>query len=92
MTSPRRISTQWVQHIKSQEEKDELLKELQGYSTHIEVLTTILKLKLDSLEKERLANTNYDSPSWAYKQADYVGSIRELRKILELITPMTEGN
>lgn len=85
------LSTQWTQHTKTKDEKDQLLKILSGHSTHLEVLSLILKTKLEAIEKESLAVATYDSPSWPYRQADYVGSIREIRNILTLIAPMTKG-
>ena len=90
MTTRSKLSTQWTQHTKTPEEKEKLVKTLSGFSTHLEVLSLILKTKLAVLEKESLATSSYDSPSWPYKQADYVGSIREIRNILSLIAPMTE--
>lgn len=90
MTSRNNLSTQWTQHCKTKDEKDALLKTLAGYSTHLDVLHSIIQNKLDALEKESLATSTYDSPSWPFRQADYVGSIRELRNILNLIAPMTK--
>jgi hypothetical protein len=35
--------------------------------------------------KEALPTADYDSPSWAYKQADRIGYNRALTTVLELI-------
>ncbi len=38
------------------------------------------------LESEKSTKTDYDSPSWAFKQADRNGYKRALEKVIELAT------
>lgn len=90
MTTLSKLATTWTSHV-SGKEKEELLKTLSRSSTHMTVLKRILEQKVEALENKSLSVSTYDSPNWPYIQADTVGAIRELKKIIELITPMTEG-
>lgn len=48
-------------------------------------LQQLLLDKSDSYARETEAKATYDSPNWAYIQADRVGYARALREIISLI-------
>lgn len=51
----------------------------------LKVLRNIIKKRLTELESNKVNPANYDSPAWAYMQADINGSMRELTKLVELL-------
>lgn len=51
----------------------------------LNVLKNILEKKLDEIEASRTRKLDYDSPNWAVKQADYIGSIRVIKDVLTLL-------
>ena len=44
-----------------------------------------LESMLESMLKETPSSADYDSPSWAYKQADRIGYNRALNQVLDII-------
>lgn len=65
-----------------QEERKALVK---SAAPTLKVLKNILEKRLDDLESKRVNPANYDSPAWAYMQADINGSMRELERVIELL-------
>ena len=51
-----------------------------------ERLSAILEDKVDALRKEVRQKNSYDSPSWAYVQADYIGFERAIYEVISLIS------
>lgn len=49
-------------------------------------LIKTLEEKVKSAETDILTKESYDSPSWAYKQADYIGYKRGITEIISLLT------
>lgn len=48
----------------------------------------LIKLMLDKRDyaiTQNISDKNYDSPNWAYKQADLVGYMRALEEISDLL-------
>jgi len=72
----------WTQHCKDEKEKEALLFILQNNRVLIDRLLLILE-KFEA-EEDVLTTQDYDSPSWAYKQADRNGAVRSLRKVKKL--------
>lgn len=48
-------------------------------------LTEVLNESIDSLHQAQLNDDDYDSPSWATKQADRLGQIKAHKKLLNLL-------
>lgn len=82
------ISAQWFDHLntlpdkKKEEEKQKLKKEIGMSKDVLQVLSSIIIKKVNALDKQA---SDYDTPNWAFKQADLVGAKRELENILKLI-------
>ena len=49
-------------------------------------LIKTLEEKATSADNESLTKEGYDSPSWAYKQADLVGYKRAISELISLLT------
>ena len=48
-------------------------------------LTVLLNDKITETHNSSLTKTGYESPNWAYKQADQVGFERALKLVMSLI-------
>lgn len=77
------VDMKWVQGIAS--EKKEPFEQLLRNSS---IVFTKLTEILENLDRDNLktTKTDYDSPSWAYRQADQNGYRRALRDVINLIT------
>ena len=82
--------TDWYRGVKGEPERNERAKEVRSALPSLRILKSILEDKLDQLETEHTKKAKYDSPSWAYIQADYVGAKRSLQEIIQLLTSVEE--
>jgi hypothetical protein len=51
-----------------------------------ERLSAILEEKVDALRRDIRQKTTYESPSWAYVQADYIGYERAIYEVISLLS------
>lgn len=65
------------------EDKEKLEKTIRASSTTLGLLMKILVEERKNLLKS--SASDYDSASWAYKQADINGQVRQLDRLLTLI-------
>jgi len=77
------MQVRWLK-VLPQEEREAFKKRLYSVQDVLEVLDKVLEGLEESVEIARLAD--YDSPSWAYKQADQNGYIRAIRDVRGLLT------
>ena len=75
------MKAQWFRECKTKEDKDRVRQTLLSNRESLLRLESIL----ESMLKETPSQTDYDSPSWAYKQADRIGYNRALNQVLDLI-------
>jgi len=75
------MKASWFKDCKTKEEKDKVRQVLFSNKDGFDRLKEILEPML----KEALPTADYDSPSWAYKQADRIGYNRALTTVLDLI-------
>lgn len=75
------MKASWFKDCKTKEEKDKVRQILFSNKDGFDRLKEILEPML----KEALPTADYDSPSWAYKQADRIGYNRALTTVLDLI-------
>jgi hypothetical protein len=75
------MKVSWFKECKTKEEKEQVRKLIYSNKEGFDRLKDILEPML----KEALPTADYDSPSWAYKQADRIGYNRALTTVLELI-------
>lgn len=75
------MKVSWFKECKTKEDKEQVRKLLYSNKEGFDRLKDILEPML----KEAPPTADYDSPSWAYKQADRIGYNRALTTVLELI-------
>lgn len=78
------MKTTWTAGLKEQEKK-EVVEDFKASPALRARLTHLLTKKIDSERSSALAKTSYDSPSWAYLQADTNGYERALREVISLL-------
>lgn len=71
----------WFKECKTKEEKEHVRKLVLSNKESLDRLRVILEPML----KDAPPTADYDSPSWAYKQADRIGFNRALTTVLDLI-------
>ena len=71
----------WYKECKTKEDK---VKAKQVILSNRESLDRLREI-LGPMLKETPPSADYDSPSWAYKQADRIGYNRALNQVLDLI-------
>lgn len=79
----RQLNTQWTKNLKDPEAK-------KNFEQLLRNSTTVATRLCDLLKEMKIENSvhDYDSASWAYKQADQNGYNRALRDILALFNYM----
>ena len=75
------MKSAWFNKCKTKEEKLAVRQSLMSNRESLERLQEIL----EPMRKDTLPTAYYDSPSWAYKQADRIGYNRALTTVLDLI-------
>ena len=78
------MQTRWFKGLNEQEEKD-LRAGLVASDTVLRRLGQLLQEDLTVSAAAQLSGVQYESPSWAYQQADFIGQQRVYTKILRLI-------
>lgn len=71
----------WFKECKSKKQKESVAQVLQSNRESLDRLKEILEPML----KDTTPAADYDSPSWAYKQADRNGFNRAVTTVLDLI-------
>ena len=79
-----KVSRRWYKDLKG-EDVDKLIEQIQNSRYILSVLSKILTEKLEDNRIQQEAKNNYESPSWSEQQADYIGSQRTLRDIINLL-------
>lgn len=67
------------------DQKDEFNKQFIAAHYVRKQLVNVLTKKYLSRDAEEMNKEGYDSPSWAYKQADSVGYKRAIRELISLL-------
>lgn len=75
------MKTIWFKDCKTKKEKEAVNQVLQSNRESLDRLKEILEPML----KDTTPAADYDSPSWAYKQADRNGFNRAVTTVLDLI-------
>jgi hypothetical protein len=79
------IKTKWFYDCKSEAEKAKRKEILLQNTYLLSVLKGMMEGDLRLLDKEMTSTKRYDDQSWAYRQADYIGSKRVYEKVIELL-------
>ena len=75
------MKSYWFKECKTKEDKEKVRQSVLSNRQSLDRLKEILEPML----KETAPTTDYDSPSWAYKQADRIGYNRALTSVLDII-------
>ena len=75
------MKSYWFKECKTKEDKAKVRQTILSNRESLDRLKEILEPML----KETAPTTDYDSPSWAYKQADRIGYNRALTSVLDII-------
>ena len=79
------IKTKWFYDCTSKEEKEKRKEFLRENAYLLGVIKGMLQGDLQRLDKEMTSTKRYDDQSWAFRQADYLGSKRVYEKVIELM-------
>lgn len=79
------ITTRWYSHLKTKNEQEEFIKELERNEELFKVLKDILSGELERCSKDRQSLKTYSSPNWSEYQADRNATERTLKEIIELL-------
>lgn len=77
----KRLSTEWTKHLKDPESKANFELLVRNSVQVLSRLRDMIKEKEDNLNTSDMRSADYDSPSWAYKQADRIGRRSSLNEI-----------
>lgn len=80
------MNTEWWRDLKNDADRAQRVADIKANRHSLDILATILERKLDELDKAQQGKKLYEGPSWAFHQADYIGSKRTIREILDLVT------
>lgn len=84
----KQLPLDWIKDL-DQKQREELEKQLRAARKPLLKIRQLVINKLVQLEKEQVSKRNYDSPSWAYLQADINGEVRGLQYYLQLTDFLT---
>lgn len=75
----------WTKNLKPEDKKafEEGLRSARWLTDRIE---TLLRERLEHLERKETSEKAYEDAAWAYKQADIVGAKREIKYLLSLFS------
>lgn len=78
------MKTVWTKGVEAEISK-EIELQFKASAVIRKRLAAILEEKYNTADKSRLLKDAYDSPNWAYKQADLVGYHRAITEILSIL-------
>lgn len=76
------INIKWHFGLKTQEAKEKREAMVRGSVETLDLLSQIIEQEIINLAVPKFED--YDSPSWAYKEADRLGQLRTYNKLLKL--------
>lgn len=79
------MKTVWVKGLNEQE-KEEMRASFVSSANVRKRLTELLEDKIETKRKANVSEERYESPGWAYLQADAVGYERAMREIISIIS------
>jgi hypothetical protein len=78
------VKIEWFKDIKDPKERDEFKKIVSGSKIVLDKAIKICYNYINSAEKVKLAD--FDSPSWAYRQAYLAGRNSAFHDLIEVLT------
>lgn len=87
----RKLSVEWTKHLKDPKARQEFEKLLRNSTISLGRMREILEERLASLDRSEVKTEVYDSPNWAYKQADTNGMRRCLMNVIAMLEFTKKG-
>ncbi len=85
MTKQTKLSIDWFKD-KNEKQKTEIDFVIRNNPVLVQSILDILSRYEEEENRSETSSADYDSPSWAYKQADRNGAKRMVRKIKNLFS------
>lgn len=79
------MKTSLCKNLTTKEDKEEIKGQFIAALRLRMQLIEVIKDKINSAETSAITPEGYDSPSWAYRQADLIGYKRALLEIISLL-------
>lgn len=80
------MDRRWTSHLKDPEEAKRFQSYIKNSKGVLDRQLEILNQMEETIVSEELGKDTYESPSWAFKQADNLASRRMIRDFKKLIT------
>lgn len=87
----KKLATEWTKHLRDKEAKEDFERLLRNSTISLGRLREILEEKLEALDRSEVKTEVYDSPNWAYKQADVNGCRRILMNLIQMLEFTKKG-
>lgn len=81
-----RIATKWLQHCKTEKERDTVYKAVLGSKWLLSILQNIVKEEKQALYRAEESIEDFKDPDWALKQAFRNGERKGLRVVEDLLS------
>lgn len=85
MDNKVRISGELLQTAFDEEATQKLVNTLLSNSEGLKIFKNLIDKRIEVLEREVYNKKNYESPSWAFFQADLNGGLRQLTELSNLL-------
>lgn len=85
----KKLSVDWTKHCKDAEAKANFEQLVRNSTQVLSRLQSIIKERQTNLSSEENSSTDFDSPSWAYKQAFRNGKRATLNDLDQLLSFLT---
>jgi len=82
------LSTLWTKHLSSKEDQKNFTDAVYNNNNNVVLLRLrkLIKEDYEATVKQSFSKQNYASPAWAAQQADYNGTLRTLKELLDLLS------
>jgi hypothetical protein len=85
MTEKLNITDEWFYEARTGAERQSRYDVVASNYRSLEVLYGLLERRKEALTRALLDKKNYESPAWAYMQADLNGQIRQVTELMNLL-------
>lgn len=80
----KRVKSSWFNGL-DERKAGEVKASLLASEVVMKRLKVMLEKRIEESYQAQRSNSNYNDPNWPLKQADYIGTQRTLKEILDLI-------
>lgn len=80
------MKTDWYKHLSDPQQRSERKEIVKGKSEAWQLLREVLQHRLNEVRAAQEGKTWDTEANWAFVQADYLGQVRMLREVIDLLT------